>query len=157
MAEEAKKPAPKRKRKGGKKAGESARKPRPPRLNVSRQVAMIELGRGKSIVAAAKAAGVDEKTVRTYLKDPEFQAELKPLIEESVRLATQQLDGCLADVMETAIRIALGEAKGSPWQVAMIRDVLNRRKIGSGERIEVEGEFAGMTNEQLEKIARGEG
>lgn len=152
MAKTARKPRKKR----ADKADESARKVRTPRSTINRAVAISHLGQGRSIRFSAEKAGVDEKTVRKWLKDPDFQAELKPLLEESIRMANQQIEGGLGEVAETALKIALGEVKGSPWQVAMIRDLLNRKKIGAGERVEVEGDMSKYSVEELQQIARGE-
>jgi hypothetical protein len=135
---------------------ENTHKVRTPRQQIHRSVALAALARGLSICAAAAAAGVNEKAVRKYLKEPEFQAELAPLLSSSIEDAIRQIDGSLAAVAEAGVGIATGKTKGTPWQVAMIRDLLNRKKIGAGERLEVGGEFAELSNEALEQLARGD-
>ena len=78
-------------------------------LTQKQQKALSALLTNPTKEAAAKAAGIESKTLRRYLTDPEFQAEYQKavsgMIEDAATQARQSLNpalSCLEDGGETA-------------------------------------------------------
>lgn len=133
-----------------------ARKERTAEQERKQEKALLALAEGMSNRQAAKEAGVSETAIRDWKKDPEFRGRLDRMLDETLAAARQQLRGSCARVLGALVDVAIGKRKGSPQQVAAAKDLLNRVELGSGDRVHVEGDLSSLSNEQLEKIARGE-
>lgn len=76
-------------------------------LTQKQQKALAALLTNPTKEAAAKAAGIESKTLRRYLTDPEFQAEYQKavsgMIEDAATQARQSLNpalSCLREIVE---------------------------------------------------------
>ena len=123
-----------------------------PRRQKGWDLALEALGQGQSNLAAAKAAGVDERTIRRWLKEDRFLAELEPVLAASTEAATRVIRGKAQEVASYITDVGSGKVSGTPQGVAAARDVLNRLKVGAGERLEVEGDTISLlTDDELEE------
>ena len=74
------------------------------KLTQKQQKALAALLTNTTKEAAAKAAGIESKTLRRYLADPEFQAEYQKavsgMIEDAATQARQSLNAALSCLRE---------------------------------------------------------
>jgi hypothetical protein len=69
-----------------------------------RQQAIAALLERSTIVEAARAAGIGEKTLRRWLVQPEFKAAYQDAREQTLRMAVGRLQGLLARAGEALER-----------------------------------------------------
>lgn len=75
------------------------------RRRYRQEVAVVQLLTQPTIAAAAKSAGVGEKTLRRWIHDdPEFQARYRAAREIILRQAVGRLQGHMAGAVETLAR-----------------------------------------------------
>lgn len=74
------------------------------KLTPKQQKALVALLTNSTKEAAAKAAGIESKTLRRYLSDPDFQAEYRQafasMVEDATRQAQQTLSPALSVLRE---------------------------------------------------------
>lgn len=64
----------------------------------------------RSLAAAAEAAGIGERTLREYLKDPEFQKAYDSATDEMTQEAARRIAQLYGDSIETLRTAMRGEA-----------------------------------------------
>ena len=69
-------------------------------LKPTQLIAIASLAKGSTINQAASDAGVSEKTVDTWLKKPEFKAELRCVITTAYKHHLTKLQGLLSKGIE---------------------------------------------------------
>ncbi len=74
--------------------------------------------------SAAKAAGISETTLRTYLKDSEFQKAYKDAFGQLVTEATRQAQQSLSTAILVLRNIAANESENGQTRVAAARSLL---------------------------------
>lgn len=93
-------------------------------LSLKKQRALESLLVASSRRAAAEAAGVDIKTLRGYLNDPEFSAAYKAAFAEKVEEATRQAQSALAPALATLLEICQDESAGHMARISASRALL---------------------------------
>jgi len=78
-----------------------------------------------TVKGAARAANIDPKTMRGYLKDPEFCAEYKARTREMVDDAARQAKQALNPALSTLTEICADAEAGSASRVAAARALLD--------------------------------
>jgi transposase len=66
---------------------------------------LLALACGGTVEAAAKKAGVGERTVYTRLKDPEFQKRLRELRDEMAKRAAGMLTAAAMEAVKTLLDV----------------------------------------------------
>lgn len=74
--------------------------------------------------AAAKQAGITSRTLRNYLKDPEFLAEYQRHTSQLVTAATLQIQKSLAPAINALLEIAVDPEAGMMARVQAARGLL---------------------------------
>lgn len=74
--------------------------------------------------AAAAAAGIDEKTLRKYLADPEFQAAYKSAFSNLVDEATKQAQMALSPALNALREIVEDEEENAGSRISAARTLL---------------------------------
>ena len=74
--------------------------------------------------AAAKQAGISSRTLRNYLKDPEFSEEYKKRTGQLVTAATLQIQKSLAPAINALLEIAVDQEAGMMARVQAARGLL---------------------------------
>ncbi len=130
------------------------RKMRSSRQVLAREKALAGLAAGESNRAAAKRAGVSEAAIRDWLKEPTFASALEELLAAGVLSAERRLRGAGPALAERLVKVALGKAQASPASVGALRDALTRLGVGKTHRIEVYGELALASEEEIAEAIR---
>lgn len=86
--------------------------------------ALAALLTAPTIKAAAKAANIDERTLRRYRQDPEFQAEYRKRCNESLETACTKAKSALPPAIERLNGIAQDDKQQPREQIAAARAVL---------------------------------
>ena len=86
--------------------------------------ALAALLTAPTIKAAAEAANIDERTLRPYKQDPEFQAEYRKRCTEMLEEATNKAKSALPPAVERLSTIAMDDAQQPQQQIAAARAVL---------------------------------
>lgn len=74
--------------------------------------------------AAATAAGINSKTLRGYLKDPEFQEEYRKAFSELVSDAARQSQQSLSPALSTLREIVEDDGQNAQARIAAARSLL---------------------------------
>lgn len=74
--------------------------------------------------AAAEAAGIDARTLRRYLSDPEFQAAYKEAFSGLITDATRQAQQSLAPALGTLREIVEDNEQGAAVRIQAARSLL---------------------------------
>lgn len=74
--------------------------------------------------AAAQKAGIDERTLRRYQRDPEFQAEYRKRCAEMLESATDKAKSGLPPAVERLSAIVMDDEQQPREQIAAARAVL---------------------------------
>lgn len=82
-------------------------------LNQKQQRALQALLSNPTRSAAAAAAGIDEKTLRKYLRDREFIAEYRAAFGDLVDVATRQAQQAINPALSTLTEIC-GDCEAGP-------------------------------------------
>ena len=79
-----------------------------------------------SIVAAAGQVGIDESTIRRWIRnDPSFRSKLRELRTEALTGASYRLQTDAFAVVEVLNKLILGKKKIEPGRAALIRTALD--------------------------------
>lgn len=89
------------------------------------QKAIIALLAKGTIAAAARSAGVGERTLHTWLGDPTFSEAYRAARRESVRAATASLQRSSADAVTTIASIMRDKSAPAGVRLAAARTVLD--------------------------------
>lgn len=74
--------------------------------------------------AAAKAAGIDERTLRNYLATPEFEAEYNKAVSAFIVDATRQAQQALSPALSTLREIVVDKGENATTRVSAARSLL---------------------------------
>ena len=130
--------------------------------NARREIVLALLINGFTKKAAAESAGINEKTVRRWLQDPEFSAELKKRqdeISESILLSLKNKAGAALATLENLMQ----NEKISPHaRVTAARTILESalKSIETHDiyaRLEEVEKCVGDSTKQFDKIYFEEG
>lgn len=89
------------------------------------QHAIIALLAKGTVAAAARASGVGERTLHTWLADPTFSAAYRAARRESVRAALAALQRASADAVATIAMVMKDRAAAPAVRLAAARTVLD--------------------------------
>lgn len=93
-------------------------------MTPKKQKALLALLAHPTKEAAAAAAGITPKTLRSYLEDPEFQAEYKKAFAGLVEDATRQAQQALAPALSTLREVVEGSSNGPQFRISAARSIL---------------------------------
>lgn len=93
-------------------------------LTPKKQRALEALLVSDSRRAAADAAGIDIKTLRGYLNDPEFIEAYKSAFADKVEEATRQAQQALAPALSTLLEICQDTSAGHMARISASRAIL---------------------------------
>lgn len=93
-------------------------------LSPKKQAALLALLTNPTKEKAAAAAGITPKTLRSYLAEPEFQAEYKKAFAGLVEDATRQAQQAIAPAL-SALRDVVEDSSGGPqFRISAARSIL---------------------------------
>lgn len=92
---------------------------------------------GKTTAKVAEELGVHESTVSTWRSEPEMAAALKRAEEDAVQHASTVMRRNIVRVVESQVRIALGETTPIPGQMEAADRVMNRVLGKPGEKLDL--------------------
>ena len=93
-------------------------------LNGNKERALAALVSCPTHEAAAAKAGISSRTLRNYMKDPEFAAEYKRLNSQLVTAATLQIQRSLAPAINTLREIAEDRTANMTARIQAARGLL---------------------------------
>jgi len=93
-------------------------------LTPKRQKALLALLTQPTKEKAAAAAGITAKTLRSYLADPEFQAEYKRAFGSMVEDATRQAQQALAPALSTLRDVVEDSDENAQFRITAARSIL---------------------------------
>lgn len=79
------------------------------RSSVKRQKAIAALMTERTLVDAAQKAGIGERQLRRWMRDPEFQSELQAVATQATDTAVRRLTSLTGEAIDT-LKWAMGEA-----------------------------------------------
>lgn len=89
------------------------------------QKALAALLSTSSKAAAARAAGISDRTLRDYLADPTFQAAYKKAFGDMVEDATRQAQQSLAPALSTLREIVEDKGEDAQARISAARAILS--------------------------------
>lgn len=93
-------------------------------LSQKKQAALLALLTNPTRAAAAAAAGIDEKTLRKYLRDGEFMAAYRAAFDDLVDTATRQAQQAINPALSTLTEICKDYDAGPTARVSAARALL---------------------------------
>lgn len=93
-------------------------------MNKNKERALAALVSCPTQEAAAAKAGISSRTLRNYMKDPEFAAEYKRLNSQLVTAATLQIQRSLAPAINTLREIAEDRTANMTARIQAARGLL---------------------------------
>lgn len=93
-------------------------------LTQKQQRALVALLTSSTKEAAAKAAGIEPKTLRRYLADPEFQEEYRRAFASMVEDATRQAQQAIAPALSTLREIVEDREEATQARIQAARSTL---------------------------------
>lgn len=93
-------------------------------MTQKQQKALLALLTEPTRAKAAATAGITVKTLRSYLDDPEFQAEYKKAFSSMVEDATRQAQQALAPALSTLREIVEDGGENAQARVSAARSIL---------------------------------
>ena len=93
-------------------------------LTQKQQRALVALLTNSTKEAAAKAAGIESKTLRRYLSDPEFQAEYRKAFAAMVEDATRQAQQAIAPALSCLREIVEDKEETAQTRIQAARSTL---------------------------------
>lgn len=93
-------------------------------MNKNKERALAALVSCPTQEAAAEKAGISSRTLRNYMKDPEFAAEYKRMNSQLVTAATLQIQRSLAPAINTLREIAEDRAANMTARIQAARGLL---------------------------------
>lgn len=94
-------------------------------MTPKKQKALLALLSHPTKTAAAAAAGITPKTLRSYLAEPEFQAEYKKAFASLVEDATRQAQQSLAPALSTLREIVEDKGEDAQARISAARAILS--------------------------------
>lgn len=88
------------------------------------QKALAALLSTSSKAAAARAAGISDRTLRDYLADPTFQAAYKKAFGDMVEDATRQAQQAIAPALSTLRDVVEDSSEGAQFRISAARSIL---------------------------------
>lgn len=93
-------------------------------MTPKKQKALLALLTSPTKAAAAAAAGITPKTLRSYLAEPEFQAEYKKAFAGLVEDATRQAQQAIAPALSTLREVVEDSSEGAQFRISAARSIL---------------------------------
>ena len=93
-------------------------------LTQKKQAALQALLKNPTRSAAAAAAGIDEKTLRSYLRDPEFIAAYRAAFDDLVDAATRRAQQTINPAIVTLMQICMDRETSPAVRVSAARALL---------------------------------
>lgn len=93
-------------------------------MTPKQQKALVALLTQPTKEKAATAAGITSKTLRSYLEDPEFQAEYKRAFTGLVEDATRQAQQAISPALATLREIVVDKEENAQARISAARSVL---------------------------------
>ena len=93
-------------------------------MTPNKEKALVALLTQPTKAAAAAAAGIAERTLRSYLSDPEFQERYKQAFGELVSDATRQAQQSLSPALSTLREIVEDGDQGATARIQAARTLL---------------------------------
>lgn len=93
-------------------------------MTPKQQKALLALLKHPTKEKAAAAAGITSKTLRSYLSDPEFQAEYRKAFAGMVEDATRQAQQAIAPALSTLREVVEDRGEGSQFRISAARSIL---------------------------------
>ncbi len=93
-------------------------------LTQKQQRALVALLTNSTKEAAAKAAGIESKTLRRYLSGPEFQAEYRKAFAAMVEDATRQAQQAIAPALSCLREIVEDKEEAAQTRIQAARSTL---------------------------------
>ncbi len=100
-------------------------------LSANQKKALVALLACPSVAAAAKQAGLGERTLYRYLADDTFKAELRARQDQAIAAATAALSGLTGTAIETLRKVLTDPDASHAVKVRAALGILReRRRIG---------------------------
>ena len=90
-------------------------------MTPKKEKALAALLTSPTVKAAAQETGVESRTMRLYLKDPEFLAEYKRRCSSLLEDATNKAKAALPPAIERLSSIVMDDAQPTQYQIAACR------------------------------------
>lgn len=90
-------------------------------MTPKKEKALAALLTSPTVKAAAQETGVGSRTMRLYLKDPEFLAEYKRRCSSLLEEATNKAKAALPPAIERLSSIVMDDAQPTQYQIAACR------------------------------------
>ncbi|MBD5162911.1 MAG: hypothetical protein HDT14_13050 [Oscillibacter sp.] len=93
-------------------------------MTPKKQKALLALLENPTKEKAAAAAGITSKTLRSYLADPEFQAEYRKAFAGLVEDATRQAQQAISPALSTLREVVEDSGGGPQFRISAARSIL---------------------------------
>jgi hypothetical protein len=114
----------------------TVRKPKRRRLTPCQESAIGYLMTEPSIVEAARKTGIDERTLRKWLGQPNFEAAYRSVRDEATRQTSALLQGSGGAAVRTLLDVMRDEGVSGSARVAAARTILEFLYRGSNLEME---------------------
>lgn len=94
-------------------------------MTARQQKALAALLSTSSKAAAARAAGISDRTLRDYLADPTFRAEYEKAFKDMVEDATKQAKQSLSPALSTLREIVEDKGEDTQARISAARAILS--------------------------------
>ena len=94
-------------------------------MTPKREKALTALLNAPTIKAAAMTAGIDEKTMRGYLKDDEFRLKYNNLLDERFQDAARQSQNAMQTALDTLLEICADDEAGFMCRISACKEILS--------------------------------
>lgn len=94
------------------------------RMTPKQQKALLALLTNPTKEKAAAAAGITPKTLRSYLADPDFQAEYRKAFSSLVEDATRQAQQAIAPALSTLREVVEDGGESPQFRISAARSIL---------------------------------
>ena len=98
--------------------GDQASSPLPEQLTAKHERAIIALMSESSVAAAARAAGVGERTIHSWLRDEDFRASYRRARQEAFDRAISMTQQYAAAAVKTLLQIMADKESGAQARVS---------------------------------------
>ena len=98
-------------------------------MTPKKQKALLALLSHPTKTAAAAAAGITPKTLRSYLAEPEFQAEYKKAFASLVEDTTRQAQQAIAPALSTLRDVVEDSSEGAQFRISAARSILEQDEV----------------------------
>ena len=98
-------------------------------MTPKKEKALAALLTSPTVKAAAQETGVGSRTMRLYLKDPEFLAEYKKRCSSLLEDATNKAKAALPPAIERLSSIIMDDAQPTQYQIALCEYSLRMTEV----------------------------